>query len=496
MLLIDYWYFTMNKFKRIFLFFIVFLLAFSLTPVLYQDQSISGKPNSESAGVFAAVSDDDSVSVPNGGTVSASDDDSVSVSDDSSVSASNDSNVSAANSTTVSGDDAISGESDDSDDSNVKGNKSETKTEQSSSAKKANEIKIMLTGDLMCKGPNQDAAYDGSEFDFRYSLKYVKEIFKEADIVVGNLEGCISESYPLARDISFLQSKPYLNAPYEFLEALDYAGFDGVIMANNHNLDLGYTGIVETIDAVEKAGLKHTGLYKSEDSKHYFIIERKGVKIGFLSYATYFNEKERNLSKEERGFMLSEYSKSAAKADIAALKKAGADYIIAYNHCGDEYSQTPAKRQYTYAKQLYSLGVDYVVNSHPHVLQPVGTVKTGGKIYPTMFSLGNFTGCKLSDDKCLDSVIFELTLSIDKKGKVSLKKQDYTPVWLAPSWNNEEYILIPEGYADTATESLEKTAKSHFRAIRNIISKYDAPLGIDLTSTKGKNLLKKTYRRY
>ena len=100
--------------------------------------------------------------------------------------------------------------------------------------KEPRQITVMLTGDLMCQPMQQMKAFDGRSYDFRPTFKYVKKIFDEADIVIGNLETLVSKSLPLSKDMNRLQSKPYLNAPAEWLDALEYAGFDGFIMANNH----------------------------------------------------------------------------------------------------------------------------------------------------------------------------------------------------------------------------------------------------------------------
>ena len=156
-------------------------------------------------------------------------------------------------------------------------------------------ITVMLTGDLMCQRSQQLKAFDGTSYDFKPTFRYVKKIFDEADIVIGNLETLVSESLPLSKDMNLLQGKPYLNAPNEWLDALEYAGFDGLIMANNHACDGGKTGIIETLEELDRRGIPHTGLYRSKQEKRYFTLERNGIKIGILSYAAYYNLKDKIL---------------------------------------------------------------------------------------------------------------------------------------------------------------------------------------------------------
>ena len=72
-------------------------------------------------------------------------------------------------------------------------------------------ITVMLTGDLMCQRSQQLKAFDGTSYDFKPTFRYVKKIFDEADIVIGNLETLVSESLPLSKDMNLLQGKPYIS---------------------------------------------------------------------------------------------------------------------------------------------------------------------------------------------------------------------------------------------------------------------------------------------
>ena len=120
---------------------------------------------------------------------------------------------------------------------------------------------IMLTGDLMCQPRQQLAGYNGKTFDFTSTFKYVKPIFEEADVVIGNLEALVSKSLPLSKDMNRLQGKPYLNSPSQWLDALQDAGFDAFILANNHDCDGGKIGITETLAELDSRGIPSTGLY-------------------------------------------------------------------------------------------------------------------------------------------------------------------------------------------------------------------------------------------
>ncbi len=323
---------------------------------------------------------------------------------------------------------------------------------------------IMLTGDLMCQPNQQYAGYDGENYDFTATFKYVKPIFDKADVVIGNLETLVSKSLPLSKDMRKLQSRPYLNSPSEWLDALQYAGFDAFILANNHDCDGGKTGIKETLAELDSRNIPYTGLYDSKKDKHYFIIESNGIKIGVLAYAGYFNKKEQFL--DDDAWMLSMHDQ--ATSDVKALKKAGAEYIIAYSHAGTEYTQKPNARQKNFGQFLAEAGVDYIVGSHPHVLQPYSKVKYNGKTIPYIYSMGNFTSAMKEDIK-KETIILSITLKKTDDG-VKLASQKYYPCYMLDEYDGDGYVLMPESVAKTDSK-LSKKLSSNYKHIRKIVGK-------------------------
>lgn len=339
-------------------------------------------------------------------------------------------------------------------------------------------LTVMLTGDLMCQPKQQDAAFDGSSYDFTPSFRYVKPILDEADIVIGNLETLVSSTLPLSKDMNRLQNKPYLNAPSEFIDALEYAGFDAFITANNHSCDRGELGLTETLAELDLRNIPHTGVFRSREEKRYFIIEQNGIKLGVLSYAGYFNLKEKLLPDEKHSYMLSRPIQKSMDADVAALRAEGADYIIAYNHCGTEYSQVPAARQERYGIMLAKAGVDYIVGSHPHVLQEYEPILYGDEETPYIYSMGNFTSAML-DPITKETLILSLTLERGADGKLVLAEQCYYPCYMLDEYEGESFVLVPEDeryaadFYDNASSTLIKQLKKNFNHIRKIVGSLD-----------------------
>ena len=340
----------------------------------------------------------------------------------------------------------------------------------------ASEITLMFTGDLMCQPSQQTAAFNGKTYNFEPTFKYVKNIFDNADFVVGNLETLISKSLPLSKDMQRLQSKPFLNGPEAYLDALEYAGFDAFIMANNHGCDGGELGITETLDALDEREIPHTGLFRDSSEKRYLILEQNGIKVGILSYATYFNKKEKFLSEDKRESMINRTTQAKINADVKALKAEGADFIIAYNHCGTEYSQEPAARQETYGIMFAIAGVNYIIGSHPHVLQPFDLIRFNDLKVPYIYSMGNFASSMI-DPITKETIVLSLTLKKSESGEVILADQEYYPCYMLDEYEGNSFVIMPEderyndGFYEKAPSDLVKQIRKNYKHIRQIVGK-------------------------
>lgn len=255
-------------------------------------------------------------------------------------------------------------------------------------------------------------------WDFSQSFRYVKEILQKGDLTIGNLETMVSQSSPLGMQIRRLEDRPYLNAPASFLDALKYAGYDLLTMANNHNIDTGERGIYETLQNVEDWGFMHTGLFSSAEDERYIIVEVNGIRIGIVSYASYFNTKDNNLTESGQDVLLNRYGRKKARADIRAARDAGAEYIIAFIHWGAENTHQTTDNQAQYARTLAEAGADYIVGSHPHALQRQDMITTSDlREVPVIYSMGNFLS-SMQNDINNDTIILQLNLKRDEDGKV------------------------------------------------------------------------------
>jgi len=312
--------------------------------------------------------------------------------------------------------------------------------------------KIMCVGDLMGEPKMQEAAFFEDIFNFRGSFRLIKNVFKKADLVIGNLETMVAPSYAYAMEKHVitvdkkyrLNPKYHCNAPVEYLDALRYAGFDMFAMSNNHNLDCGIDGIEETLSNVKKYGFGNTGLFAAKQNKRYLISNVNGIKLAILSYSTWFNEYEDDLTKEEQETFINIYSPDRVKRDIVEAKKDGAEFALVYIHWGteSEYSHKVGNKQKEIAQEIADAGADYIVGTHPHALQNYDTIKSSDeRNVPVAYSLGNF---HTSDGNWITRKNIILCFSLLKEGnKVKITDEYYIPCYVANKYDGNCYPIIP-----------------------------------------------------
>ncbi|WP_041703757.1 CapA family protein [Lachnoclostridium phytofermentans] len=325
---------------------------------------------------------------------------------------------------------------------------------------------VMITGDLMCLRAQQYGAKSKSTYVFNDSFSFVKQIFSNSDLVIGNLETLTSHSNYYTYEQKTIEGSPNCNAPGTFLDALRYAGFDAVVTANNHCLDGGMAGIRETIEKLQEYHIAQVGTYLGNDLPRFLIYEVNGIKIGVLSYTEYINFRQ-SLSANDLNNFVNCYSKASVERDVKEAKKAGAEFVIAYNHWGIENTTEITNLQKQHAKEMAEAGVDVIIGSHPHCLQEAVYIKTSDKRQVLcMYSMGNFVS-SMATEANNDTIILRLLVS-KEDGKVTLKQSGYYPLKVFPVYENKHYVIVPtqkEFQKGNTTTALEKAGKR----IKNVL---------------------------
>jgi poly-gamma-glutamate synthesis protein (capsule biosynthesis protein) len=235
------------------------------------------------------------------------------------------------------------------------------------------EITIAFCGDIML-GRNV-APYMG-EHTVSDWVSGVSNVWKEADLLIGNLEcPCIKSATPVKKENPEL----VLHAHASRLAELQKAGFSAVTLANNHILDCGPTGLTETIQSLDEAGIKYAGagMNLSEALAPAFIpVDDYSVGLIAFSYGPPASTSCPGVAPHTKKLMKRALNAARAKADL----------VIAALHDGLEYSDVPPKQTREKFLFLAKNGADIVIGHHPHVLQGLEWV---GEV-PIAYSLGDF----------------------------------------------------------------------------------------------------------
>ena len=303
-------------------------------------------------------------------------------------------------------------------------------------------VSINLVGDLMCETFCQQACIYDDTYFFKDCFSLVKPILEDADFTIGNLESTISENHPYMGKASKFNGGYNCNSPVEFLDAVKYAGFNVLVAANNHNLDAQKQGHFDTIRHIEEYGFNYTGIYKDENQQRYLILEKNGIKIGVLSYYTEHNGIKHDFSKDDIAILFNKYSKLKAESDVKELKNKGVDFILAYIHWGRERVHKTTPYQQKTARELAESGIDYILGSHPHALQPYDEIIIGERVVPVIYSLGNFLSSSRLGQCTRDTIILQLELK-KQDGKCFLIRNEYVPCQIFDWFEGKNYPIIP-----------------------------------------------------
>lgn len=335
-----------------------------------------------------------------------------------------------------------------------------------------NEAELVFVGDAMQHSRQIDAARTpGGEYDYTACFEAIEPYIKSADYAVVNLET------PLA-------GKPYSGypnfcAPDSYLTQLQKSGFDFILAANNHTLDKRDRGLLRTIDQFNAHGLPYAGIYRNKaerDSVCPVIRDVNGFKIAFLNY-TYGT----NGIPVQGDVVVDRIDKAQISADIQRARQLGAEIVAACMHWGVEYVLLPNSEQKALAQFLEDQGVDLIIGSHPHVIQPMEMRhnKRHDKKVFLVYSLGNFISAMRTTDTRGGAMV-RVKLKRDQKGRAVVDTASYKLVFVdQPSPSNRQFRLVP---SDGNVSQQCKSARDSFvRNARRIFDKHNIAVPLDTT---------------
>lgn len=286
-------------------------------------------------------------------------------------------------------------------------------------------VKGTVVGDMML---GRSITNKGSKNNYKNMFSGVSDLWKDSDYVAGNLECVLLDN---ASDYEKNDKEIHINAETKTANVLKENGFTLVSLANNHLADFKAKGVVNTLDTLDKVGLKHVGAGRNlTEAAEYDIQEINGVKIATIAVSDII-PKDFAARDSKAGILTTKTLKYYQAVKDASEK---ADLVIANIHWGVEYGMTETEAQQQLARNLINWGVEVVIGSHPHVLQPVEKYGDGIIFY----SMGNFVFDQ-GWSRTKDSMV--LNYYVDEDGNCSF---EITP------------IRIKDGYPEVTNNAFFK----------------------------------------
>lgn len=299
---------------------------------------------------------------------------------------------------------------------------------------------VVFGGDVMAHTPQLAAARTAEGYSFERSFEYVAPILREADLAIVNLETTLSHQPPYT-------GYPMFRTPAELAATLQRAGVDVAALANNHICDRGAIGLRTTTEVLDSLKISYMGAYADSAARTPLYVSAAGFRLAILNY-TYGT----NGLSTPRGMVVNRIDTVQMAADIAAIDRTRADVACVVVHWGEEYARRPNRAQRTVAEFVRRQGVELIIGSHPHVVQPIECDSAAR--WATVYSLGNMVSnqqWRYSDGGLLVEVV--LSRVGDCAPSMSVRA---IPIWvLCP-----DYRIVPQSVGDTLP--MNTTARARY----------------------------------
>ena len=247
-------------------------------------------------------------------------------------------------------------------------------------------VDIMMVGDMLIHlGVYQSGIRDDGTLSYEHLFAPIQADIDAADIAIVNQETMLG-----GMELGF-SGYPEFNSPHEIGAAEANAGFDVVLSATNHAMDKRMAGISSALGfwRANYPDMNVLGIAETkEEYDRVCIIDKDGFKVAVLNYTYGTNDIP---LPEDNPYAVTLLDEGKIRADVAAAREQGADAIVACPHWGTEYEYVPDDDQRWWADLFLELGVDVVIGSHPHVIEPVEVLeREDGRSMVVFWSLGNF----------------------------------------------------------------------------------------------------------
>ncbi|MBE6816806.1 MAG: CapA family protein [Ruminococcaceae bacterium] len=282
-------------------------------------------------------------------------------------------------------------------------------------------VTMVAVGDNLIHNTLIDAGkQDDGSLDYNSFYEEIKQYIEPADIAIINQETMLG-----GKDFEY-SGYPMFNTPWEVGDAARAAGFDVFTCATNHAMDVGSAGILKELEYFKKhPEVLAVGTNESEAEQNTIdYYEKNGINFAFLNYTYGTN----GISlPADKPYVVNMLKKEKVEKDIKEARR-HADVVVVLPHWGTENSHEVNEQQKEYVKLFSSLGVDIVIGTHHHVLQPVEWVTNAetGKKMLVYYSIGNFISHQVNRNQMVGGMA-EITVE-RKDGAITITNAKITPV--------------------------------------------------------------------
>lgn len=294
-------------------------------------------------------------------------------------------------------------------------------TETTETTTQSVSVDIMMIGDMLChEQVYESGMYPDGTYNYRHLFQNIQTDIDEADIAIVNQETILGGT-----ELG-LSGYPMFNSPNQIGDSLVDCGFDIILHATNHALDRSEKGINNTLDfwrsrhpAIAVLGIHTT--QEDYDNNNVYIYNKDGFKIAFMNY-TYGT----NGIPLPHPYSVNLLDEEKFKKDIEYAKE-NADFTVVCPHWGTEYVHQPDQLEQKWTKIFVDNGVDLVIGTHPHVIQPVEWLENeSGHKTLIFYSLGNFVSIQDKIDTMLGGMAKVRVLK--ENGQVTIDNYEFVPL--------------------------------------------------------------------
>jgi len=316
---------------------------------------------------------------------------------------------------------------------------------------------------------------DTGNRDYSGMYSEVTPYFQKSDLSYINFET------PCAGDAFGLSGYPSFNGPLEMIDTLAGMGLNWFSTSSNHSLDAGADGLLAEMAYVNEKypDIFYTGTYPDAQSQNIpVVMEINGIRVGLASFTYGLNG---YVLPEDKPWLVNVFVKNeeTGEVDYDLMDRildpliAQSDVQIVSMHWGVEYQNQPNDMQKAVAQYLHDKGVEAVIGSHPHVIQPAEIIKSADQETLVYYSLGNFISGQDQNYTMVGGMArFTMNYDFDAK-KATITDPSFTPTvtWISSDLRRYNTQLLQD-YTDDEAASQYVTLVQGQDCSRGYVKEY------------------------